>query len=102
MPDIAGEGEKALSPSLSNLLPKRGEKEPAKAARKETRVTSPAKENRLVRWYRETESELKKVVWPTRQEWTNLTLIVCAVTVVMAMFMGVIDFVFERLILLIR
>jgi preprotein translocase subunit SecE len=93
---------KALSPSLRNLLPKRGEEAAAKPVRKETKVVSPAKENRLVRWYRETESELRKVVWPTRQEWTNLTLIVCIVTVVSAIFLGLLDFVFERLILLIR
>ena len=91
-----------MSPSLRNLLPKRGEQEAAKPVRKETQVVSPAKQNRLVRWYRETESELKKVVWPTRREWTNLTLIVCAVTVVTGVFLGLVDFFFERLILLIR
>ena len=100
-----------MSPSLTNLLPKRDgkatkpvrkENVAEKPARKETKVTSPAKDNRLVRWYRETESELKKVVWPTRKEWTNLTMIVCAVTVVSALFLGLTDFIFERLILLIR
>ncbi len=60
----------------------------------------PARENRLVRWYRETVSELKKVVWPTRKEWTNLTVIVLVVTVVVGISLGLIDFVFERLILL--
>jgi preprotein translocase subunit SecE len=93
---------KALSPSLSNLLPKRGEQTAAKPARKETKPVSPAKENRLVRWYRETESELRKVVWPTRKEWTNLTLIVVATTVVTGVVLGLLDFIFERLILLIR
>jgi len=91
-----------LSPSLSNLLPKRGDQAAAKPARKETKATSPAKENRLVRWYRETESELHKVVWPTRKEWTNLTMIVVATTAVAGIFLGLLDFVFERLILLIR
>jgi preprotein translocase subunit SecE len=91
-----------LSPSLTNLLPKRGEKTPAKPVRKETKVASPAKDNRLVRWYRETESELRKVVWPTRKEWTNLTMVVVVTTVVMSIFLGLLDFIFERLILLIR
>jgi preprotein translocase subunit SecE len=91
-----------LSPSLKDLLPKRGEQAPTKPVRKEVKATGPAKDNRIVRWYRETESELRKVVWPTRKEWTNLTLIVCIVTVVAAMFLGVTDFIFERLILLIR
>ena len=91
-----------MSPSLSNLIPKRTEQAAAKPVRKETKVASPAKENRLVRWYRETESELKKVVWPTRREWANLTLIVVVVTVTASIFLGALDFVFERLILLIR
>jgi len=72
------------------------------AAKPAAKPAGPAKENRLVRWYRETESELKKVVWPTRQEWTNLTLIVIAATVVVGVFLGLLDFFFERMILLIR
>jgi preprotein translocase subunit SecE len=63
---------------------------------------SPAKENRLVRWYRETESELKKVVWPTRREWVNLTTVVLVTMVAMGVFLGMVDFIFERLILMIR
>lgn len=55
-----------------------------------------------MRWYRETESELRKVVWPSRKEWANLTMIVVATTVVAGVFLGVLDFLFERLILLIR
>jgi len=65
-------------------------------------VASPAKDNRFVRWWRETESELRKVVWPTRKEWTNLTLIVVATTGIVGVFLGMVDFIFERLILLIR
>jgi preprotein translocase subunit SecE len=91
-----------LSPSLSNLLPKRGDQVAAKPARKASKVASPAKENRLVRWYRETESELRKTAWPTRKEWTNLTLIVVVTTLASGVFLGVLDFIFERLILLIR
>jgi preprotein translocase subunit SecE len=87
-----------VSPSLNSLLPGRSTqtsttKQPAK---------SPAKENRFTRWFRETESELRKVVWPTRREWANLTAIVIAVTVAMGIFLGAVDFIFQRLILLIR
>ena len=94
-----------MSPSLKSLLPTRGAAAPAKPARpvkKETKVASPAKDNRFVRWWRETESELRKVVWPTRKEWTNLTLIVVATTGIVGVFLGMVDFIFERLILLIR
>jgi preprotein translocase SecE subunit len=37
---------------------------------------------------------LKKVRWPTRQEAQNLTLIVLAVTVAMAIILGLMDFFF--------
>jgi preprotein translocase subunit SecE len=91
-----------VSPSLNSLLPGRNtqtstSKQPAK-----TPAKSPAKENRLTRWYRETESELRKVVWPTRKEWANLTAIVLAVTIAMGIFLGAVDFIFQRLILMIR
>jgi preprotein translocase subunit SecE len=41
------------------------------------------------------------VSWPTRQEATNLTLIVIAVTFGMSAFLGIVDFLFSRLFALI-
>jgi preprotein translocase subunit SecE len=55
-------------------------------------------ENRLVRYFKETRAELRKVTWPTRQQATNLTLIVLAVTVAMALFLGAFDLIFSALI----
>jgi preprotein translocase subunit SecE len=52
-------------------------------------------ENRLVRYLKETRAELRKVTWPTRQQATNLTLIVLAVTVAMALFLGAFDLIFS-------
>ncbi len=46
----------------------------------------------------ETVSELRKVVWPTRQEATYLTTIVIVVTVAVAITLWVIDFGFSELI----
>jgi preprotein translocase subunit SecE len=50
-------------------------------------------------YLRETMGELRKVHWPTRTEARNLTLVVLAVTFIMAAFLGAFDFMFERLIL---
>jgi preprotein translocase subunit SecE len=55
-------------------------------------------ENRLVRYLKETRAELRKVTWPTRQQATNLTLIVLAVTLAMALFLGAWDLIFSTLI----
>jgi len=53
--------------------------------------------NALVRYYRETVGELKKVVWPTRQEALNLTGIVLVVIFVMAATLGLFDYLFAKL-----
>ena len=55
-------------------------------------------ENRIVRYFKETRAELRKVTWPTRREATNLTLIVLGVTVAMAIFLGAVDLLFATLI----
>jgi preprotein translocase subunit SecE len=49
------------------------------------------KENAILRYFRQTWAELKKVRWPTRRELTNLSLIVLSVTVAMSAFLGVAD-----------
>lgn len=48
-------------------------------------------DNRVVHYFKETRAELKKVNWPTRTEAKNLTLIVLAVTVFMAILLWVFD-----------
>ena len=54
-------------------------------------MTNTWKDNAITRYFRETWAELKKVRWPTRQEAQNLTLVVLAVTVVMAAVLGLLD-----------
>lgn len=44
----------------------------------------------ITKYFRETRGELRKVTWPTRDEAWRLTLIVLAVSAVMAVFLGVI------------
>jgi len=45
----------------------------------------------------DTISELRKVVWPTRQDAIYLTTLVIAVTVVAAIALGAVDYGFSRL-----
>ena len=52
--------------------------------------------NAIVRYFRETRGELRKVTWPTRQESQRLTAIVLGVTAVMAIFLGLLDFLFAN------
>jgi preprotein translocase subunit SecE len=53
--------------------------------------------NAIVRFYRETVGELKKVVWPTRAEAIRLTQIVLIVITVMAVVLGLFDYLFSEL-----
>lgn len=56
------------------------------------------KENRIVKYLRETRAELRKVTWPTPDEARNLTVIVLIVTVAMSLFLGLLDVIFSGLI----
>ncbi|MBM3143441.1 MAG: preprotein translocase subunit SecE [Chloroflexi bacterium] len=56
-----------------------------------------ARGNAIVRFYRETVGELRKVTWPTRQEAVNLTIIVLIVIFGMSAFLGVLDYLFSKL-----
>ena len=63
---------------------------------KELKLTE-KKDNAIVRFYRETVGELRKVSWPTRAEAMNLTAIVLVVLVGMAIFLGTLDYIGEWL-----
>lgn len=45
----------------------------------------------------EVRSELRKVVWPTRREAANLTLLVIALSSAVGFLLGGIDFLFQQL-----
>lgn len=49
-------------------------------------------DNALVKYLSEAKTELKKVTWPTRKETLNYTLIVIALCVGLALFLGAVDF----------
>jgi len=46
---------------------------------------------RISRFFREYRSEFKKIVWPTKKETRQFTLVVFAFVVVMAIFLGLVD-----------
>lgn len=69
----------------------------AKADKKSSRK----QQNAISRYFRETSGELRKVTWPTRQEATNLTIVVLIVIAVMSVFLGILDFLYSRFFVLI-
>jgi preprotein translocase subunit SecE len=51
-----------------------------------------------MQYVRETRAELRKVVWPTREEATNLTAIVVGTIVVMSLFFWFVDLIFAQVV----
>jgi preprotein translocase subunit SecE len=47
--------------------------------------------NRIGKWFREMRSELRKVVWPTRQQIMNQTVIVLVIMVISGIALFVVD-----------
>ena len=63
-----------------------------------TQKKTPRKQpNAIQRYYRETVGELRKVTWPTREEALNLTWITLIVLVVMSIFLGSLDYLFNQI-----
>ncbi len=71
-----------------------------KAADKEKDREKPKQPNALTRWWRETVGELRKVTWPTTQDALRLTRIVLIVMFLMSAILGILDWVFSRVIAL--
>lgn len=58
------------------------------------------KENAIAHWWRQTIGELRKVTWPTREEAFRLSKIVMIVMLAMSAVLGLLDFIFSKLITL--
>ena len=60
-------------------------------------VKDTKQEGGLPRWFRETRGELRKVVWPTREEALRLTRVVVLLSLAMGLLLGVLDLVLNTL-----
>ena len=60
----------------------------------------PKRENAIRRFFRETIGELRKVHWPTWPEARRLTIIVIIVLIFMAIFLGLVDWGANELLIL--
>ncbi len=57
--------------------------------------------NKATKFIKETKSELKKVIWPGRKELVSFTSVVFVSVIAAAFLIGVVDFVFARMLSLI-
>jgi preprotein translocase subunit SecE len=56
---------------------------------------------RIVTFFNETKTELKKVTWPSRDELKQSTRVVIIATFMMAIFIGIVDQILSRIIKLV-
>lgn len=49
-------------------------------------------DSKVVRYFVEAKEEMRKVIWPSRKETTNHTLLVIGISLGVAAFLGAIDF----------
>lgn len=50
--------------------------------------------NKLINYIKESIAEMKKVTWPTKKETSNYTLLVIGISIGMAIFLGILDYLF--------
>ncbi len=55
------------------------------------------KNSKFANYVKESIGELKKVIWPKKEEAVNLTVIVIIVIVIISAILGVLDIVFKEL-----
>ena len=74
----------------------------AVATHKKSRNTKKAKKQglfaRFALFLRQVVAELRKVIWPTRSELINYTVVVLIFVVIMALILSLYDFAFARLV----
>ena len=68
---------------------------PEKADKKPAKKDKPSFVERVKKFWREYKSELKKVVWATRESTLKNTLIVAVAVVVVGVCIGILDFAFS-------
>lgn len=60
----------------------------------EKKAKKPSFGVRVGKWFRELKSECRKIVWPSRQQTTNNTLVVVACVVIVGIIIWALDLIF--------
>lgn len=51
--------------------------------------------DRLINYFKGAFAEMRKVTWPTRKETYNYTLLVVTISIIIALFLGGLDYIFN-------
>ena len=66
-----------------------------KQADKPVKVKKPSIFSRIGKWFRELKSEIHKIVWPTRKQTVNNSIVVIAAILVVGVFIWILDAIFN-------
>ncbi len=101
--DSVSEATTSTEEPVDRHIKRREERKAAKAQSEKkgfAKVTDTERFSGARKFYEDTMSEIRKVVWPDREQTRNLTLLVIALSVIMGSLLGGIDWVllqvFER------
>ncbi|MEK7067536.1 MAG: preprotein translocase subunit SecE [Patescibacteria group bacterium] len=53
--------------------------------------------NKISAYIKDSIEEVKKVTWPTRRETKNYTLLVIVISLILAAYLGILDYIFNWL-----
>ena len=62
--------------------------------KKNSKAMKPSVFARAGKWFRELKAEMRKIVWPTRQQTINNMLVVIAAVLIVGIFVWVLDLIF--------
>ena len=51
---------------------------------------------KVIRFLKETRTELTKVTWPTKSEIIGSTIVTVVVSIVLSVFIGIVDFILDK------
>ena len=54
--------------------------------------------SKITKFFSEVKTEMSKVTWSSREELVHSAVIVLSVMIVLAIFLGIVDFIFARLV----
>jgi preprotein translocase subunit SecE len=52
---------------------------------------------KLINYIKESKTEMEKVIWPNKEETKNYTLMVIGISLGVALFLGILDYIFTQI-----
>ena len=76
-------------------MAKKEQTAPSKKDKKDKKEKKPGFFSRVGKWFRDLKSECKKIVWPTRKQTANNSMVVIATILVIGVFIWILDAIFN-------